>query len=376
MNLAYFDCSSGVSGDMIVGSLIDCGLKIGVIRDHLKRLKMGPVKISANAVGRAGLTATKFSVETSDASERPFSAVKKLIGSSALPEPVKTLSLTIFHNLAEAEARVHGQKIDDVHFHEVGAVDSIVDVIASAAGLNTLGLTEVHASRLTLGRAAPATLELLRGVPVEGGGNDAELTTPTGAAITKTVCKRFGLMPAMKIRRTGAGAGAMDPPNPNVVRLTIGEPIEPNNEQVCLIETNLDNMNPQLFGHVMEKLLEAGALDVWFTGIQMKKGRPGLMLSCIAEPALESKVAALLLTETDTLGIRITQPRRIVANRKLIRVNTKFGPVSVKVGEHGGKTVSAMPEYEDCRRIAGEENVPLKAVFEEAKAEALREIED
>jgi uncharacterized protein (TIGR00299 family) protein len=382
MRIAYLDCFSGVSGDMLLGALIDAGLSADELRGDLAQLSLADYELRAERVTKRGIAATKVTVETGHShAHRGLHDVLDIIAGADLPEPVKEMAARIFTRLGEAEAKVHGTTVEQVHFHEVGAVDAIVDVVGACCGLHRLGIAEVYASALPLGGGwvesahgrlpvpAPATAELLRDVPAYGGPVEAELVTPTGAAIVSTVGRRFGAMPPMTVKAIGWGAGGRDLPHPNVLRLFVGEAAAALPEQrLTVIETNLDDMNPELFDHLMERLFAAGALDVFYTPIVMKKSRPGTLVSVLAEPGLVSVMNDLLFRETTTLGVRVMEVARRCLDREWREVETRYGRVRVKTGLMGMEVVTSAPEYEDCKRLAREQGVPVKAVYDAAKA--------
>ena len=306
-----------------------------------------------------------------------------MIGAAAIDEAVKQKALQVFRRLGEAEARLHNQPIEKIHFHEVGAVDAILDIVGACLGLAMLGNPDLVCSPLNVGGGtveaahgtlpvpAPATAELLKGIPVYSSGVESELVTPTGAALVSTLAARFGPVPAMKVERIGYGAGAKDfPTHPNIVRLMLGEKTGSGagDETVVVIETNIDDMNPQIYGPFAEKALAAGALDVTCSPLQMKKNRPGLLVSVISKPELESALTRLLFEETTTIGVRITEARRKVLAREVVKVETAYGPVKMKVSRLNGKIVNAAPEFEDCRRLADQKSVPLKDVMHAAQS--------
>lgn len=378
----YFDCFSGASGDMILGALLDAGLDLEELRQALSGLSLqGEFSLSAEPVQRGALHATLFKVETVDQNHphhRHLVDITYLIDASRLSENVRKKSLAVFHRLAEAEGSVHGIPPEQVHFHEVGAVDAIVDIVGAVWGLERLGITQVYASPLPLGGGsigsshgtlplpAPATLSLLAsaGAPTRPWPTDKELVTPTGAAILTTLAA-FS-QPAMRLEKIGIGAGQRELPWPNILRVWMGENLEsesPPLNNLSVLETNLDNMNPELIGHVMSRLFEAGALDVYLTPIQMKKNRPGTMLSVVARPEDEPALAGLILRETSTLGVRTYYSRRYEVARELRLVETPYGPVQVKLKSLEGRVVSASPEYEDCRKVAQKHNLPLTDVY-------------
>jgi len=384
--IAYFDCFSGISGDMLLGALVDAGLAIEDLRADLARLPLSGYEISATRVSKGGLAATLVSVKAEQApAHRRLHDILDILARADLPGEVTHPARKVFERLAAAEARVHGHAVEEVHFHEVGAVDAIVDIVGAFCGLRRLGIEEVYASALPLGGGwvdtahgrlpvpAPATVELLRGVPTYGGPVDAELVTPTGAAILTTICRKFGSMPPMTMAAVGWGAGTRDLPQPNLLRLFLGEPSkQPREQQLAMIETNIDDMSAELFGYVMERLLEAGALDVYYTPIVMKKSRPATLVSVLCEPPLVGALTEMLFRETTTLGLRVTEVSRRCLDREWRELQTQYGPVRVKIGWLNDEILNIAPEYEDCARIAREKGIPVKLVYEAAR-EAFRE---
>ena len=382
--IAYLDCFSGISGDMLLGALVDAGLAIEDLRADLAKLPLSDYEVTAERVTKGVIAGTLVKVETGhEHAHRGLADILEIIGKADLPAEVSGPARRAFERLAEAEARVHGSSVEEVHFHEVGAVDAIVDIVGAFCGLHRLGIEKVYASPLPLGGGwvdtahgrlpvpAPATVELLRGVPSYGGPVEAELVTPTGAAIVTTAAEAFGLMPPMTIRAVGCGAGKRDLAHPNLLRLFLGEPAtRPLEQQLSLIETNIDNMNPELFGHVMETLLEAGALDVYYTPIVMKKSRPATLVSVLAEPPLVDTLSEILFRETTTLGLRVTEVSRRCLEREWKEIETEWGPVRVKIGRLNGEVVNVAPEYEDCARLAREKGIPAKVVWEAAREAA------
>ncbi len=381
MRIAYADCFSGISGDMFLGALVDAGLALDDLRADLARLDLPDAyELRAREVRKGALRATQVEVVAAGEGHhhRGLADIAALIEGSDLPDSVKAASLAVFRRLAGAEARVHGEPVEAVHFHEVGAVDSIVDVVGAAIGLERLGIEQLYASALPVGGGqvesahgtlplpAPATLELLAeaGAPLVPSPARAELVTPTGAALLAALA-RFE-QPEMALRRVGVGAGQRDLPWPNVLRLWVGEAEAGPPAQVALLETNIDDMNPEFYGHVMARLFEAGALDVYLTPITMKKNRPATMLSVIARPADEAALADILLAETSTLGVRARTLRRYEAGRAVQMVSTPYGEVPVKLKLRDGKPVMAAPEYEACSRLAREHNVSLMRVYQAA----------
>jgi len=390
MRIAYFDCFSGISGNMVLGSLIDAGLELDALKEALAGLGISGYEIKVRKVPKRYIAGTLVDVKTQEeGAERHLGDILNIIEGSDLPGEIKETCGRIFTRLAEAEAKVHGLDIEDIHFHEVGGLDAIVDIVGSVVGLKSLGVEKVYSSPLHLGRGfvkcahgrfpvpAPATLELVKGVPVYGRDIEAELVTPTGAAIITTLAKGFGWSPLMEVEAIGYGAGHRDLPIPNLLRVSVGKAIE-SREQcyeedvVTLIEANIDDMNPELYGHVMERLFGTGALDVFLTPIQMKKNRPAVKLSAIVRETDLSEVLDAFFEETTTLGVRLYEARRKKLSRENVVVETRYGRVGVKVGKLGDVIKNISPEYEDCRRIAEREDVPLREVYDEARR-AIRE---
>lgn len=379
MRIAYFDCFSGASGDMILGALVDAGLDIDRLRGELAKLPLEGYRLTSERVVEHGLAGTRLRVEieTGPQPHRRLREVLSLIQASSLAPKPKERSAAVFHRLAEAEARVHGTAPEEVEFHELGAVDAIVDIVGAVVGLEMLEVTEVYSSPLPAGGGmvvtahgqlpvpAPATLELLRSAraPLRPGPGDAELLTPTGAAILTTLAL-FSPAPTLRLEAVGYGFGGRKLPWPNALRIWLGEPVVEGlaEDTASLIETNIDDMPPELLGYAMERLLAAGAWDVYFTPIQMKKNRPAVKLSVLGPPALGRALAELVLQETTTLGVRLQRVERLKCQRWTTTVSTPFGPLPAKVKEVGGK-LSVGPEYEACRRIAQERGLPLAEVY-------------
>jgi uncharacterized protein (TIGR00299 family) protein len=388
MTLAYFDCFSGISGDMTLGALVDAGVPIEVLRAELEKLALPGYEITALMVTRSGISATKVHVclDEKEQPARHLADIKKLIDTSSLSSSIKQKSISIFEKLAKAEATVHGTTPDKVHFHEVGAVDAIVDIVGSVICLETLGITSVAASPVNLGSGtiktahgtlpvpAPATAELLKGIPSYGSSVPFELTTPTGASILSTLSASFGPQPLMKISCIAHGAGGRDiPDQPNVLRLVIGDPAPAYHEDTSIvIETNIDDMNPQVYDYVTDKLMQQGAHDVYLTPIIMKKGRPAILLSVLTDKAHEGAVLDTLFSETTSIGVRISEVGRKKLARELREIDTSYGKIRVKISRRGDEVLTATPEYEDCRRIAEERKIPLKQVIEETQNELSR----
>jgi uncharacterized protein (TIGR00299 family) protein len=384
--VAYFDCFSGASGDMILGALLDAGLPFEALQAEVEKLAMpsGAFRLAAGSVRRAGFAATKLDVIVNEPPRhRSLADVLDVIAGSRLPEGDRTKVEAVFRALAAAEAKVHGQSIDAVELHEVGAVDALVDVAGTVAGLRLLAVEAVYVSPLPLGSGevrgahgalpvpAPATLELLAraSAPVSGGeGPRLELVTPTAAALLTTL-GRFE-RPAMRLERTGVGAGSRDPADrPNVLRVWLGE-AEAGDRRMRLIETNVDDMTPELLGYALESLLAGGAADAWFTPIQMKKNRPAVLVSVLCREALEREMVDILLRETTTLGVRVWEVGRYEAERELFEFESSLGPAVVKLKRLSGEAPRIAPEYEVCKRLAQERSLPLAEVYRIVAAEA------
>jgi uncharacterized protein (TIGR00299 family) protein len=393
MKIAYFDCFAGASGDMIVGALIDAGVDFDFLKKELKKLHLHGYKLRASKTAKSGLAAVKFDVELTEDHghdhdhghhHRNLEDIVKIIDASGLSKSVKDKSKAIFLRLAEAEAKVHGCPVDEIHFHEVGAVDAILDIVGAVIGLDALKVGEVRASKLHLGSGfvdcahgrlpvpPPAVVELLKGAPAYSSDVKGELVTPTGAAILSTLAAGFGPFPDMRIEKTGYGAGFKKLSIPNVLRLVVGES-EPSADQdrIRMIETNIDDMNPQFYEYIMEKLFAEGARDVFLTPIIMKKSRPGLVLSVLATEDRIEALISILLRETTTLGVRISDFRkRMILGREIVPLKTAWGEVRVKIRSISESEKTVAPEYEDCKRIARERGLPIQTVFDTVKREA------
>ncbi len=397
--IAYLDCFSGVSGDMLLGALLDAGLPLEELRGELAKLPLDGYGLSSRPVQRAGLAATQAMVEVREEQPpRTLRDVLDLIEGASLPASDREQATAVFQRLAEAEATVHGETVETVHLHDVGAVDAVVDVMGTVIGLRLLGVEQVYASALPLGKGevegrhgrlplpAPATLELLAraGAPLAAAAGEpaGELVTPTGAAIVTTLA-RFE-RPEMTLERIGYGAGSRDPEGrPNVLRLWLGEgvhsaalrtgPSAP--KPMLLIETNIDDMTAEMLAYVQEKLMASGAADAWFTSIQMKKGRPGVMLSVICSEAVEETMARLLLRETSTLGVRVRAVHRWEAEREALAFESSLGPAAAKVKRLPGEPPRLAPEYEACRGLAERSGLPLAEVYRIVQAEGEAELD-
>jgi uncharacterized protein (TIGR00299 family) protein len=442
MRIAYLDCFSGISGDMFLGALVDAGVPAKLFEDTVAALNIG-ARLEISRVTRSGIAATKVDIfvhgekelprevffeqqsrahkheqghepghkhgpervelrehnysqsvhETSRAGAaaahehehgRGLVEIREIIRKSGISEGAKRTAISIFEALGAAEAKIHNTEIEKVHFHEVGAVDAMVDIICAAVGSEALGVDEIVASPLNVGGGTvkcahgvlpvpvPATVELLHGAPVYSSGIQTELVTPTGAAIVKTLVKRFASFPAMTIEKSGYGAGSREfPGQANVVRLTVGEAQavfaqNTSQETISVLEANLDDLNPQVFGYVVERLLEAGALDAFALPVQMKKNRPGTLLTVLSKPEDAARLTQIIFTETSTLGVRRREEQRETLARKWVNVATRWGDVRLKIASMNGTVTNYAPEYEDCRKIAAENQVPLKSVMNEA----------
>lgn len=440
MRIAYLECFSGVSGDMFLGALIDAGVPPRLLQDAVAALNVG-ARLEISRVVRSGISATKVDVWVDGEKDLPreeywakqgvarasspaksehehdhdhghghdhqhdgqhedsragapaphshehgrgLSEIRTIIGKASISDSARKTAITIFEALGRAEAKIHATSIEKVHFHEVGAVDAMVDIVCASVGADALGVDEIICSPLNVGGGsvkcahgtfpvpAPATVELLKDAPVYSTGIQAELVTPTGAAIVKTLATRFAAFPEMKIEQSGYGAGSRDLAGiPNVVRLTVGETqstLESKtfSEIISVLEANLDDLNPQVFGYVMDRLLEDGALDVFGMPVQMKKNRPGTLLTVLCKPEDAGKLTQLIFTETTTLGVRRRDERRQTLARRWESVGTPWGEVRIKIASMNGTVTNSAPEYEDCRRIAAAHHVPLKTVIQEA----------
>ncbi len=405
MKIAYFDCPNGAAGDMILGALVDAGLPFEALERELGRLKLPGYSLERSTVMKAGFRAAKVDVHVHDhdhasgaagrAHERPhgghahpdrnLKSILDIIGRSDLPAPVRANASRIFTRLAEAEARVHGTTPEQVHFHDVGAVDAIVDVVGACVGLHLLGVAAVHCGALPVGGGfvtgphgkipvpGPATAELLRGFPAVDTGVRRELVTPTGAAILTTLAVSAGAMPAMTVSAVGYGAGSMDLETPNVIRLFVGESAAPSGrETIVQVETTVDDMSPQLYEPLMERLFEAGALDVYLTPVIMKRSRPGVVLTALCAPDRVADLSRALFEESSTIGVRWTAYQRARLEREMVTFPTAYGPVAFKVSRLEGRVVTVTPEFEEVRRIAKEKGMAVREVLDQARADGRR----
>ncbi len=386
--IAYLDCFAGISGDMLLGALLDAGLSIDALRGELDRLDVAGWTLRGERVTRAGIAATKAHVDLAESPppHRRLPDILALIDRSTLPAADKQRAASVFERLAVAEARVHGVERESIDFHEVGALDAIVDIAGCVAGLRLLGIERLYCSALpagggtarsahgTLPVPAPATLELiaLAQAPLAASAGDrpVEMVTPTGAALATTLA--VFERPAMHVTAVGYGAGGRDPEGwPNVLRIWLGDAIEPASPAMLLVETNIDDMNPEIYGYVQERLFAAGAADVWFQPIQMKKNRPGVLLSVLCAIDREDAVAGVLLRETPTLGVRVSAVSRHEALRESFDFESSLGPAAVKIKRLPGEPARVAPEYESCRRIAEARGMPLAEVYRMIEREAL-----
>jgi pyridinium-3,5-bisthiocarboxylic acid mononucleotide nickel chelatase len=381
MKTLYFDCFAGASGNMILGGLISLGINERELIEQIKLLNISDFDIEFAKVNRSGISAihAKVIVEK-ETKHRHFNDIEKIIKDSLLSEKVKIRAIQIFKRLAEAEAKVHGVDIEKVHFHEVGAMDAIIDIVGACIGFEMLEIERFACSKIHVGSGfvnmshgkfpvpPPAVVELLTGIEIYSTEISGELCTPTGAAIISTLSTTYDAIPNVKIERISYGAGTREYQNfPNAIRLMLGETDyqSPTTDHLILIETNLDDTTPQILGFVMEKAFELGALDCWFTPIQMKKNRPATMISILCKSENRQKLSELLYVETTTLGLRIQEIERECLERKFVRVTTQFGEIDVKIGRLDGKLVNAMPEFEQLKRIANETGISLKLLKEE-----------
>jgi uncharacterized protein (TIGR00299 family) protein len=390
MKIAFFDCPSGASGDMILGALVDAGAPFEALTRELAGLGVTGYRLERREVIKAGFRATKVDVVLGhhEAGHRGLREILDILEGGRLAPAVQDMASRVFQRLAEAEARVHGTTPERVHFHDVGAVDAIVDVTGACIGLHLLGVDAVHVGALPVGGGfvegphgrmpvpGPATAELLKGFPTLDTGIRRELVTPTGAAILTTLAAGAGAMPAMRITAVGYGAGTMDLETPNVLRLFVGEASEVPGpapvETIVQVETTVDDMSPQLYEPLLERLLEAGALDVWLTPVIMKRSRPGVVLTALCEPARVADLSRLLFEESSTIGVRWTAYQRARLEREMVRLDTAHGPLTFKVSRLEGRVVTVTPEFEEVRRIARDRDLPVREVLEQARVEGRR----
>jgi uncharacterized protein (TIGR00299 family) protein len=386
MKIAYFDCFSGASGDMILGSMIDVGLSPHRLREQLEKLQIPTIRLKVKKVLKGGISATQVIVEgrNEKRSHRNLKEILRIIDRSHLESEVKKKSREIFQRIASVEAKIHRKPAGEIHFHELGGLDSIVDIVGSVWGLGQIGADVIHVSKINVGTGfvrsehgilpipAPATLALMEGKPIYSSGVERELLTPTGAAILTSLGSQFGQMVPMKLERIGYGAGRDDLPHPNLLRLIIGTSTPTfGKEKVTVIETNIDDMNPQFYDYIVEKLLAMGVLEVFMAPIMMKKNRPATLLTVISPPEKLPSVTTFLLRETTTLGLRWREEERSRADREILSLQTRYGKIRFKLARWEGRMVNLSPEYDDCKKLALRKKVPLKEIFEEARKEAM-----
>ncbi len=386
MRIGYFDCFSGVSGDMILGALVDAGLPLAELQSTLDGLGVAGIRLDAEEVRRGPFRGTLVRVTTEEHGHphRHLSDIRRILDAAQLPADARADAGRIFRRLAEAEASAHGVAVEKIHFHEVGALDSIADIVGAAWGIRRLGLEAIHASPINLGSGsvkgahgtmpvpAPGTAALLAGVPAYGSRIPAELTTPTGAAVLATLAAGFGPMPRMTVERVAYGAGQRQlAEQPNLLRLVIGATVVSHErDRVAVLEANIDDMNPQFFEPLLDRLFEAGALDASLAPLVMKKSRPGTLLTVLAEPEDAERLASLVLAHSTTFGVRMATADRWKRPRDFVSVKTAYGAVRVKRGWEGDRLAILAPEYEDCRRLALAAGVPVQVVHDEARAAA------
>jgi uncharacterized protein (TIGR00299 family) protein len=389
MKIAYFDCFSGASGDMILGALLDAGLPLEHLKQELAKLGLSHYSVNKTAVVKNGIRGSQALIRVEQDHHhhhRHLSDITAIIEKSTLAPVIKKEGIRIFRRLAEAEARVHDTSPENIHFHEVGAMDAIIDVVGSVIGIHTLGIDTIICSPLHVGSGtvecahgtlpvpAPATAELILGKPVYSTGIQGELLTPTGAAILTTLASDFGSLPPMTVEQIGHGAGTADLSIANMLRVFIGSALQPDKtfavEQTATIETTIDDMNPQIYGYIIEKVLQMGAMDIFCMPVQMKKNRCGTLVTILCRPEMVTSLSDFLFRETTTIGLRWHLDNRFTLQRAFTTVETRFGTISCKTASHGNEVINVTPEYEDCKRVAIEQKVPLKAVLEEARFQA------
>ncbi len=384
--LAYFDCFSGISGDMTLGALIDLGVPVDWLKESIRNIPLKDFDLSVSSVAKNGIGAKRVEVKAADSSiTRDYSQIISLISNSPLSANVREMGIAVFEEIAGAEAEIHGCPKEKVHFHELGGVDSIVDIVGTALCIEYLGITKISASKIPMGSGfvkcrhgviplpAPATMSILKDVPVYGVDINHELVTPTGAAIVKALSASFGNLPDMTIEKTGYGAGKYDSGNiPNLLRIIMGRSPggEYQDELIFQVETCIDDMNPEIFGFLMDRLFEDGALDVWWVPVSMKKNRPGTKVHAICYPDRKDALINRILSETTTIGVRYYEVKRKTLSRCLDEINTSYGTVCVKRITNPDGTTRIVPEYEVCKKIALEKKVPLKNVYENILREA------
>jgi uncharacterized protein (TIGR00299 family) protein len=390
MRLLYFDCFAGISGDMALGALVDAGADPNALREALASLPLEPFSVDFEGTDAGGIHATRALVRSEAAGViRTYANIRALLEQATLPDDARTLAQRMFRRLAQAEAAVHGRDVEQVTFHEIGAVDSIVDIVGTALALTMLGIQRTFSSAVATGMGmtrsehgalpvpAPAVVELLRGAPLYSKGVPAELTTPTGAAILATLVEGFGDMPPLRVEAVGYGAGTRMLEFPNVLRVLVGEDADGASgasvggaSSEIVLETNVDDLSPEVSAYVVERLLAAGAQDAWLTPIVMKKGRPGVTVSVLCSEREQDSMRTILFEETGTLGVRAATTRKVALDRSVVEVDTRGGPVRVKVGFLRGDPVSVSPEHDDCARAAREAKTAVRAIYDEAVTRA------
>ncbi len=384
--IGYFDCFSGASGDMILGSMIDAGLSPRLLREELKKLNIPTVRLKIRKVLKGGISGTQVIVEGREEKKthRNLNEIMRIINRSDLEFEIKEKSKEIFQRIASVESEIHQKPKEEIHFHEIGGLDSVVDIVGAVWGIRQLGIDQLYVSRVNVGSGfvrcehgilpvpAPATVSLMKGKPIYSSGVERELLTPTGAALLTSLGSQFGDMPSMKVERIGYGAGKDDLPHPNLLRLMIGTMEETSKkERVMVIETNIDDMNPQLYDYVMDRLFEMGVKEVFLTPVFMKKNRPATLLTVIISPEQTFRVIDFLLKETTTIGLRFHEEERSCAEREVLSFETRYGKINFKLARWKGRIINLSPEYEDCKRLARRMSIPLKDVLEEAKKMAI-----
>lgn len=387
LKIAYFDCFSGISGDMCLGSIVDAGVSLQRLESELRKIPVGGYSLRLKKVMRAGIAASKIDVTAGQGKMPPhptrirkLNDIEKLVNKSSLPKEIKQKGIGIFRRLFEAEAKVHGRSVGSVHLHEIGALDCIVDIFGTLIGLHLLGIEKVFSSPVNLGSGfvntgsgmypvpPPAVSEILKGAPVYGGIINSELTTPTGAAIIKELSSEYGGLPLMDIETLGTGAGSRHFDKwPNVLRIFVGSLFQSSwgrdNEKVVVIETNIDDMNPQFFEYAIERLFQAGALDVYLTQVIMKKGRPGIVMTVLCDEVRKGSLIQIILKETTTIGVRFFYAERKLLHREIRVIDTEFGKIRLKFSKLGEELLKVTPEYEDCKKIAKKLKIPLLEVI-------------
>lgn len=376
--IAYFDCFSGISGDMTLGALVDLGVPVNYLKETLAGLPLEGFDIAVSEIKRNGITAKNvFVKDLENRHSRNYSDIKSLISDSRLSDPVKKQSLEIFHKIAVAESGIHGNPIEKVHFHEVGGIDAIVDIVGSVLALEYLGIDSVFSSKIPVGQGfvkcshgkipvpSPATLSILKGIPVYGSGIEKELVTPTGAAIIKTISESFSQMPEMIVEKIGYGSGKRDLKEiPNLLRVVVGERKGSRTDDIIILETSIDDMNPEIFGFVMERLFKDGALDVCWIPVFMKKNRPGTQIQVICKEGKKDRLTDIILSETTSTGVRYYSAKRKILERETLEVETAYGKIQVKRIVNPDGSDRLVPEYEVCKNIAEEREIPLKIVYD------------